>query len=130
MTAKGRRSNEGLRKPKGPAKRRIGNGQIRQKGPLTKTLIEYGGSTTIHGIPYILEDGRLLLERVLWVVIVTLCACVSMSFTIKIYSNWDQDPISVSVSTTEYEIENIEYPSITICAQGSVGEITGMQCNV
>ena len=99
--------------------------QKKRKGIFTKTLVEYGDTTSIHGISYILADGRLFLERVLWVVLVTLCASVSLGLTKKIYDNWEQEPISTTVGTTEYDIENIEYPSITICAQGSVREIIG-----
>ena len=96
-----------------------------KSAPLTKTLVEYGGSTTIHGLPYILEDGRLLLERVLWVVLVTLGTFISLFFTLTIYKSWDESPITTTVGTTEYDIGQIEYPSITICAQGSVKEIIG-----
>ena len=103
-----------------------GNGS--KKGLLTKTFVEYGGSTTIHGIPYILEEGRTLFERVLWVVLFTLCAFVSLFLTYRIYKSWDEDPILTTVGTTEYNIENIEYPSITICAQGSVKGIIGKKC--
>ena len=103
--------------------RRNKNGQIKQKGPLTKTLMEYCGATSIHGVSYILESGRQLFERVLWVVLITFCASISLVLTKKIYDNWDQDPISTTVSTTEYGIENIEYPSITICAQGKSEDI-------
>ena len=103
--------------------------QKKRKGIFTKTLVEYGDTTSIHGISYILADGRLFLERVLWVVLVTLCASVSVGLTKKIYDNWEQDPISTTVGTTEYDIENIEYPSITICAQGSVTEIVGKHKN-
>ena len=99
--------------------------QKKRKGVLTKTLVEYSDATSIHGISYILEDGRLIFERVLWVVLVTLCACASLALTKKIYNNWEQDPITTTIATTEYDIENIEYPSITICAQGSVRDIIG-----
>ena len=108
------------------AKKRWKNkGQNKGKGLLANTLKEYGESTSIHGISYILEDGRLLLERVLWVVLVTLCACASLALTKKIYNNWEQDPITTTIATTEYDIENIEYPSITICGQGSVMDNIG-----
>ena len=95
------------------------------KGPLTRTLVEYGGSTTLHGLPYILEDGRLLLERVLWVALVTLGTFTSLLLTYRIYTDWGESPILTTVGTTEYNIQQIEHPSITICAQGSVKEIIG-----
>ena len=114
MAVKGRRNNKGQRK---------------RKGPFTKTIKEYCGATSIHGVSYIAEGGRLFFERVLWVVLITFCASISLVLTKKIYENWDQDPISTTVSTTEYDIENIEYPSITICAQGSVKNIIGKPCH-
>ena len=115
MAVKGRRNNKGQRK---------------RKGPLTKTIMEYCGATSIHGVSYIAEGSRLFFERVLWVVLITICASISLVLTKKIYDNWDQDPISTTVSTTEYGIENIEYPSITICAQGSVKNIIGKPCHI
>ena len=57
--------------------------------------------------------------------LVTVGAVVSSSFTIEIYQNWDEDPITTTIGTTEYDIGNLEYPSLTICAQGSVKEIIG-----
>ena len=97
------------------------------KGPLNKTLQEYGNATSIHGIPYILEDGRLLFERALWALLFILGAFVSSFLTYRIYTSWDENPISTNLGTTEYDIENLDYPSITICAQGSVKEIIGNQ---
>ena len=94
---------------------------------MNKTLQEYGNATSIHGIPYILEDGRLLFERALWALLFILGAFVSSFLTYRIYTSWDENPISTNLGTTEYDIENLDYPSITICAQGSVKEIIGNQ---
>ena len=49
MAVKGRRNNKGQRK---------------RKGPFTKTLVEYCGATSIHGVSYIAEGSRLFFERV------------------------------------------------------------------
>ena len=33
------------------------------------------------------------------------------------YTNWDENPILTTVSTTAYPIHSLEYPAITICGQ-------------
>ena len=94
-------------------------------GPVSKTLKEYGGATTIHGIPYILEDCRRVFERFLWVFLVITSGFYTSYNSYKIYCDWQNDPVTTTIGTTGLNIEKIDYPSITICAQGSVKEITG-----
>ena len=94
-------------------------------GPVSKTLKDYGGATTIHGIPYLLEGGRNPIERLFWLVVIGIGICIALYFSLEIYDDWQSNQVVTTVSTTGYDIANIEYPSITICAQGSVKEITG-----
>ena len=94
-------------------------------GPVSKTLVQYGGSTTIHGIPYILEEGRRPFERILWLGLVIGGIWVACQLSIEIYKGWMEDPVVTSLSTTGYEIQNMEFPSITICGQGRVDEVIG-----
>ena len=92
---------------------------------MSKTLKEYGGATTIHGIPYILEDGRRAFERFLWILLVIASAWFAFYNTYNSYWDWQNNPVTTTIGTTGLNIEKIDYPSITICAQGSVKEITG-----
>ena len=93
--------------------------------PVSKTLKDYGEATTIHGIPYVLEGGRNPFERLLWLVVIGIGICIALYFSLDIYDDWQANKVLTTVSTTGYDIANMEYPSITICAQGSVKEITG-----
>ena len=45
--------------------------------------------------------------------------------SLNIYIDWQSNQIITSVGTTGYSIENIEFPSVTICAQGSIQRVTG-----
>ena len=40
------------------------------KKPYFKTLKEYSSSSTTHGIAYVFENDRLIIERVLWIIVV------------------------------------------------------------
>ena len=86
---------------------------------------QYGAATTIHGIQYILEPKRFSFERILWVVLVGIGTGVAILFSAQIYSDWKKDPILTTIGTTGFDIQKMEYPSITICAQGAVNEIIG-----
>ena len=86
------------------------------EGPVLKTVKEYGGSTTVHGIPYILEDGRHPLERILWIILVCIGAGMAAFLSLNIYNDWQSNQIITSVGTTGYSIENIEFPCYHMCA--------------
>ena len=40
------------------------------KQPCFRTLKEYSSASTTHGIAYVFEDDRLILERVLWIIVI------------------------------------------------------------
>ena len=95
------------------------------KGPLSRTVHEYADVATTHGIYYIFEAGRLLFERVFWVIVVILALFFAIFMSITAYNNWKENPVLTSVGTTGHPIEKIAFPSITICPQGSSNKIIG-----
>ena len=93
------------------------------KGPIPRTVYEYADAATIHGIYYIFESGRLIFERIFWVIIVILALVFAISLSISAYDNWKANPVLTSVGTTGYPIEKVAFPSITICPQGAANGI-------
>ena len=93
------------------------------KRPGYRTLKEYSSASTTHGIAYVFEDDRLILERVLWVIVIIIAIFFAASLSITAYKNWQDDPVITSVGTTGLPIETVTFPSITICAQGSAKDI-------
>jgi len=95
----------------------------RRKCKLVTTSKEYASAATPHGFAYIGKDGRPVLERMFWAIIILL----AMSFTVlqmmRVYKEWQDDPVITTLNNVAQPIENIEFPSITICPQGSVNEI-------
>ena len=93
------------------------------KRPCYRTLKEYSSASTTHGIAYVFEDDRLVIERVLWIIVIIIAIFFAALFSINAYTNWQDDPVLTSVGTTGLPIEKVLFPSITICAQGSAREI-------
>ena len=119
---------------------------------MKQTTIEYTLSCSLHGMQYIFEKGKhLFASRVIWIVIVLIAiiagiilsidvswkvSCTKIRFIIIVYSyyvpphfqtkaydEWVDSPVLTSLHTTAKPISEIEFPSITICGQGSVKEV-------
>jgi hypothetical protein len=94
-----------------------------KRKPYTKTVYEYASVCTPHGIFYIFESDRWLLERGLWIVVVCILTGFAIGWSVSAYNSWKEFPILTSVATTGYPIEKVPFPSITICAQGAANDI-------
>ena len=64
--------------------------------PLNSTLHEYAETTTIHGIAYIFESGRMCLERIVWVILFALALFLALTLSVSAYDSWIQDPVLTS----------------------------------
>ena len=88
--------------------------------PLGKTLVEYSNASTTHGIYYIFEGGRWILERLLWLLVVLVAIMLALTWSWWAYEKWQDDPMLTTIATTGLPVHKIPFPSITICAQGIV----------
>ena len=84
---------------------------------------QYASTSTAHGLAYIVEDGRSYVERMFWILVTSLAICFTAFQTIQLYRQWKNDPVVTFLDTVKLPISEIEFPAITICPQGSVGEI-------
>ena len=94
--------------------------RLKNSRPFSKTLVGYANASTTHGIYYIFERGRWILERFVWVVVVLIAILLAVAWSWWAYKGWQDDPIITSIATTGLPIQKIPFPSITICAQGMI----------
>ena len=83
----------------------------------------YGTSATVHGISYIFKRNSKLLERPIYILAVTGAIFFAIWSSIDIYISWKSDPVLTTIENFAYPIENIQFPSITICPQGADNSI-------
>ena len=107
------------------------------------TAREYSGASSIHGFAYIIEPSHGPFLRVLWLAVVLGMAAVGVYLSIqvrhfkyylpgstssyllstKVYEDWLEDPVLTTIKTTTKPISEIDFPSITICGQGTIDEV-------
>ena len=97
----------------------------KRPGPFFKTVDQYAEATSIHAIPYIFDKEVPVAERILWICLLGVGMALVIYNSLKIYASWKDNPVLTTVSKTGLPISEIEYPTITICAEGSVDETTG-----
>lgn len=85
-----------------------------------QTCREYASSTTAHGFSYVVEQGNSVGERILWSIIVILALLFTTSQMSTLYMEWQNDPVITTLDTVALPIEEVQFPAITICPQGSV----------
>ncbi|XP_068082934.1 pickpocket protein 28-like [Anabrus simplex] len=80
-------------------------------------LSEYCRHTSIHGLRYLGEERRPLLERALWLAafILSLLACLYLIRNAWI--KWHQTPVIVSLDETLRPLWQLPFPAVTICPE-------------
>ena len=96
----------------------------RRKFPITNLVLhntkEYASSSTIHGFAYIFDHRHSTSARCLWTIAVVLAFSLTAWQMTSLYTQWKNDPVITTLDTVALRIEEIEFPAVTICPQGSV----------
>ena len=98
----------------------------RRKSPgkiLSHTFREFASTTTAHGLAYIAEEEQPVGGRIIWSIVVILAVAFTTSQMSNLYNEWQDDPVITTLDTVALPIEEIDFPAITICPQGSVKKI-------
>ena len=103
-------------KKKKNKKKTIGNIAIR-------TAKEYASVTTAHGFSYICNDEYSCGDRILWILIVILAISFTVFQMATLYYQWQEDPVITTLDTVAHPIEEIQFPAVTICPQGSLDNV-------
>ena len=91
--------------------------------PISNTSKEFASSTTAHGFAYIVENDRPVVDRLFWGIVVILAISFTIFQMTTLYNQWQDDPVITTLETAALPIENIDFPAITICPQGSINQI-------
>ncbi|CAL8109589.1 unnamed protein product [Orchesella dallaii] len=76
---------------------------------------EYLESSSMHGLKYVSQPKRHLIERIFWFG-AFLASLISASIMImEIWNRYYENPVIVTFNPTELDLETIPFPAVTIC---------------
>ena len=90
---------------------------------ISNTAKKYAEETTLHGFSYIANNEHPTLARFLWVIVVILGISYTAFQMVSLRQQWEVSPVVTNLETIAFPIEEIEFPAVTICPQGSVKDV-------
>ena len=99
-----------------------------RKRPITKnsmvnTLKDYSSESSIHGVQYLGDRKHSNFGRAFWMITVCIALTCTLVQVFNIWYQWVDDPIVTTLSTISLPVEEIEFPAVTLCPQGSTEDI-------
>ena len=89
-----------------------------QKAKLEKTVEEYSNHSTVHGIGYIFDKQIGYFDRFLWMIVVLTALSMALYNIIDSYLEWQKGRVTTTLKTTTKPITELDFPAVTICADG------------
>ena len=87
---------------------------------ILSTTKEYASGTTIHGFSYIASTEHSRGGRIFWMLVVILALSLTTFQMLSLRTHWEANPVITNLETIAMPIEDIEFPAVTICPQGSI----------
>ena len=90
---------------------------------LKTTSKQYASTSKAHGVSYIGEAESFVVDRIFWVIIVVLSLAFTIFQILMVYDEWKDRPVVTTLDTEALSIEDIPFPAVTICPQGSANNL-------
>jgi hypothetical protein len=97
-------------------------GTMETKGKLKRAsknfknyFMEYAAHSSIHGIRYLCEPNRSVLEKLCWLIVV-LVSFIGCSLTlISVWIRYRENPVMMTIDKQPTPLWDIPFPAVTIC---------------
>ncbi|CAH0725781.1 unnamed protein product, partial [Brenthis ino] len=97
----------------------IGNENIKtKKKPISlfkQYLIDYTANSNLHGLKYIGDKERTLVEKIFWLFMFICCVILCSGLIRRVWIKWDESPVIVSFAEKSTPVWQIPYPAVTVC---------------
>ena len=88
-----------------------------------RTCKSYASKSTVHGLSYLSDDDTSGFEKCLWGFIIILGLALTTFQLVLLFDEWEDSPLITTLNTSFYPIDEIQFPQVTICPQGSVNNL-------
>ena len=95
---------------------------IKESYSIIKDYSEY---SSVQGILYIFQSKQTTFGKIFWSAVVFLMIVLGCYWSLIAYNDWVNNPVVTTINTTAYPVGNLDFPAVTICAQGTNEDILG-----
>ena len=87
------------------------------KASLVRVLRDYAESASVHGVGYVVSARRPA-DKLLWLCLVLLGLTSASYLSYEVFVSWQETPVVTLLKTTNKQVLDLEFPSVTICTEG------------
>ncbi|XP_021208965.2 pickpocket protein 28 [Bombyx mori] len=89
----------------------------RQKSLILEMFFEFTSNTTLHGFRYMTQRGSHPVEKIFWIITFTASVLMCAYAINNVWIKWQTSPVIVTLSERLVSVDEVPFPSITICPQ-------------
>ncbi|XP_037875388.1 pickpocket protein 28 isoform X1 [Bombyx mori] len=78
-------------------------------------IIDYTANSNLHGLKYIGEKERTIVEKIFWLFAFICCLVICAGLIGKLWNKWNVNPVIVSFAENPTPVYQIPYPAVTLC---------------
>ncbi len=101
--------------------------RVEQKSKMGKeiynTVKDYSEYSTIQGIIYIFQSKQTAFGKLFWTFVIIVMLLLGTYWSVAAYNNWQSNPVVTTVKTSAFPVQELDFPAVTICGQGTNEEI-------
>ena len=90
---------------------------------LSRVFKSYSSKSTLHGVSYVCDEDAFGVERILWGIIIFLGLAFTIFQLILLVDEWQESPTVTTLNSSFIPVQDIKFPQVTICPQGSVDNL-------
>ena len=90
---------------------------------LENHLRDCSSESSIHGVPYLGNSEHSTCGRAFWMITVCIALICTSYQVVNLYNQWVDDPVVTTLKTISLPVEDIDFPAVTLCPQGSTEDI-------
>jgi hypothetical protein len=87
------------------------------------TVKDYSEYSTIQGIIYIFQSKQTAFGKLFWTFVIIVMLLLGTYWSVAAYNNWQSNPVVTTVKTSAFPVQELDFPAVTICGQGTNEEI-------
>ncbi|KZC12404.1 Sodium channel protein Nach, partial [Dufourea novaeangliae] len=103
--------------------------QCLKNGNIKNVLKQYCTNTSLHGLRYVGDTNMTIVERVFWIISFTLAVLTAGYYIWFLYRKWVSTPIIISLSPESVSLNEVPFPSVTICNMNNVKRSEAVRIN-
>ena len=93
------------------------------RNDILDTLRDYSSNSSIHGVPYLGNHEHSTCGRLFWIITVCVALACTLSQVFNLCHQWVDEPVVTTLETISLPVEQIDFPAVTLCPQGSTEDL-------